>query len=166
MEKAGIKTQKRRRKEQKTDYGKRLKLLKSGKPRIVVRRTNRYIISQYIVSKEAQDKIELTVISKDLIKNGWPESASGSLKSLTASYLTGYLMGKKIQKEKKTVPIVDVGMVRMIHGNRIFAFIKGLIDSGLKIECKKEAFPSEGRLNGESLKNKIDIKKIKSGMDK
>ena len=110
-----MKTLKRRRQEQKTDYGKRLKLLKSGKPRVVFRKTNKYVIGQYVTSSEAQDKIELGVSSKNLIKYGWPESAKGSLKSITASYLTGLLIGKQILSKKLEMPIVDLGMLRTSH---------------------------------------------------
>jgi len=53
-----MKTLKRRRKEHKTDYAKRIKLLKGGSPRVVFRKTNKYIISQYVKSKNAQDKID------------------------------------------------------------------------------------------------------------
>jgi large subunit ribosomal protein L18 len=38
----------RRRREGKTNYYKRLKLIRSGKPRLVVRRTNKYIIAQIV----------------------------------------------------------------------------------------------------------------------
>ena len=41
-----MKVSKRRRIEAKTDYAKRIKLLKSEKPRLVFRRTNKYIIAQ------------------------------------------------------------------------------------------------------------------------
>ena len=75
-----MKTIRRRRKENKTDYGKRIKLLKSGKPRIVFRKSNRYVVAQYVISKEAQDKTELGVSSKELLKHGWPKENSGSLK--------------------------------------------------------------------------------------
>ena len=91
-----MKTLKRRRKEYKTDYKKRFGLLKSGVPRIVFRKTNKYVSAQYVTSKEAQDKVILGISSKNLIKYGWPEISKGSLKSITASYLTGYLVGKKI----------------------------------------------------------------------
>ena len=56
-----MKTLKRRRRESKTDYGKRIKLLKGNTPRIVFRKTNKHIIAQYISSKEAQDKIEIGI---------------------------------------------------------------------------------------------------------
>lgn len=147
-----MKTQRRRRQEGRTDYGKRVKLLKSEQPRLVVRRTNKYIITQYTVSEDAKDKIVFGINSKALLKYGWPEEFKGSLKSVSASYLTGFLMGKQIQKRKLEQPIVDFGMLRMQHKNKLFAVLKGLIDSGLGISCKEEAFPEEERIKGKSLK--------------
>ena len=95
-----MKTLKRRRREGKTDYLKRLKLLKSEKPRIVFRKTNKYIIGQYVKSEEARDKVIFNVVSKELFKYKWPKEFQGSLKSISASYLTGYLIGKEIKKKK------------------------------------------------------------------
>jgi len=151
-----MKNLKRRRKEYKTDYKKRFELLKGSLPRIIFRKTNRYLIAQYVVSKEAQDKIIFGIDSKELLKYGWSEKES--IKSIPASYLTGYLFGKK--------PIVDFGMTRVLHKTKVYAFIKGLIDSGIKIECEKENFPDESRIKGEHLKNKISFDEIKSKMDK
>lgn len=161
-----MKTVKRRRKENKTDYKKRLHLLKGETPRVVFRRTNRYFISQYIESKEAKDKVILTINSKDLLKHGWDEKAKGSLKSIPAAYFTGYLIGKQIISKKLPTPIVDLGMIRTLHKTKVFGFLKGLIDSGLEINCKEEAYPEKERIEGASLKNKIDFQKIKSGIDK
>lgn len=161
-----MKTQKRRREENKTDYQKRLKLLKGGKPRIVFRKTNRLIISEYISSKEAQDKILFGFDSRKLNDYGWPKDAQGSLKSITASYLTGYLTGKIIISKKLEAPILDSGMNRAIHKNKVYAFLKGLIDAGIKINCKEEFFPEESRTGGEHLKNKIPFNEIKSKIDK
>ena len=101
-----MRTIKRRRKEHKTDYLKRLKLLKSRLPRIVLRKTNRYIIAQYVTSKQTQDKIEISVNSKDLMKYKWPKEFEGSLKSIPASYLTGFLIGKKISRTRKKLPLL------------------------------------------------------------
>jgi large subunit ribosomal protein L18 len=163
-------TIKRRRKENKTDYLKRLKLLKSGKTRIVFRKTNKYIIAQYVESQEAQDKIVFTLNSKDLMKFGWPKEMLGSLKSLPASYLLGILTGKKIQEMKLQNPIIDFGMIRNLHKTKIYAFQKGLIDSGLEIKFnkEKEIFPSEEKINGKTLKKDFskDIEKIKNNLTK
>ncbi|HRZ85745.1 MAG TPA: 50S ribosomal protein L18 [Candidatus Paceibacterota bacterium] len=153
-----IKTVKKRRKQRKTDYKIRLNLLKSGIPRIVIRKTNKYIIIQEVISKEARDKVIFGLTSRDLIEYGWPKEGEGSLKSIAAAYLTGYLAGKKIsEKEGKKSFIIDLGLQRNVHGSRIFASIKGLIDGGLKINADSKAFPSEKRIK-ESV-NKEDIKK-------
>ncbi len=160
------KTQRRRRKERKTDYKRRINLLKSGSPRIVVRLTNRYLIVNYVVSEEAKDKTIFGFTSKDLLNFEWPKEAQGSLKSIPGAYLTGILAGKKIKEKKLETPILDVGMARMIKNSRIFAFIKGLIDSGIKIKCDEKHFPSEERIQGKTLKAKINIEKIKSNINK
>ncbi len=157
---AGLRTMKRRRRENKTDYKARRILLTSGLPRIVVRRTNKYFIIQAVESDEAQDKVVATITSKDLVKNGWDSKASGSLKSIPAGYLTGMLMAKKLKSGKY---IMDLGMIRTLKGGRIFAVVKGLIDGGLDISANEKVFPSEERLNGEHLKDdvKVMIGKIK-----
>ena len=147
-----MKTVRKRRKENKTDYGKRIKLLKGESPRIVFRRSNKYLNSQYVISKQAQDKIKINLNSKQLLKYGWPSELKGSLSSTPAAYLLGFLTGNTILKEKLGEPIIDFGMLRMIHKSRPYAFIKGLNDSGIKINCPEEAFPSKDRLVGKHLK--------------
>ena len=162
-----MKIDKRRRREGKTDYLDRRGLLKSESPRIVFRKTNRYIVAQFVTSKEAQDKIEIGLTSKKLKDYGWPEEFSGSLKSITASYLTGFLMGKEIIKNKLKTPIMDFGMIRVIGKNKAFAFLKGVVDSGIKIKCDEENFPEEERISGKNLKSDFSktFKEIKSKIE-
>ncbi len=162
-----MKTLKRRRREYKTDYLKRIKLLKSRKPRVVFRKTNKYIIVQYVTSKEAQDKVEIGLNSKELLNQGWPKELKGSLKSISAAYLTGLLMGKKIIKQKLKEPIIDFGMHRILHKTKTCAFLKGLIDAGIKIKSKKEIFPNEDRIKGKHMKKDFSniFDKIKSKIE-
>jgi large subunit ribosomal protein L18 len=159
---------KRRRLEAKTDYLFRRKLLVSNKPRMVVRKTNRYIISEYVISKEAKDSVTLLTNSRELLKHGWPETFAGSLKSIPASYLTGFLMGKKILEKDLEVPIMDFGMNRTIHKTKLFAFVKGLIDAGVEINCDEKTFPEEERIEGKNLKEDFSkqFKTIKSKIGK
>ena len=147
-----MKTIRRRRLQNKTDYLTRLKLLKSEKPRIVFRKTNRYLISQYVNSEEAKDKIVFGLNSKQLLKYGWPKEFGNSLKSIPAAYSLGLLMGKEILKRKLERPIVDFGMIRTIKKNKLYGFLKGLIDSGLEISCSEDCFPEEERISGKNLK--------------
>lgn len=163
-----MKTLKRRRRKNLTDYKKRINLLKGDQPRIIFRKTNRYIIAQYVMSEETKDKIEIGVSSKGLMKYGWPKEFKNSLKSIPASYLLGFLIGKKILKAKKQTPIADFGMIRVLHKSKVFAFIKGLIDSGVNIKQKKDVFPKEERIIGKHLKKDFseEFKKIKLKLEK
>ena len=157
---------KRRRREGKTDYKARLVLLKSELPRVVFRKTNKYVIGQYIKSKEARDSVIIGVNSKDLLKLGW--KYPGSLKSIPASYLTGFLLGKKIiDRDEKVKAIFDLGLLRNTKGSRIYAFLKGVIDAGVEIKVKEEMFPSEERIKGMHMKKDISsiFEKIKEKIE-
>ena len=147
-----MKTLRKRRKQFKTDYGKRIKLLKSHSPRIVFRKTNKYVMGQYAFSKEAQDTVNFGFSSKKLLDFGWPKEFQNSLKSIPASYLLGVLVGTKIKKEKLEKPIVDFGMNKMLHKTKVYAFLKGLLDSGIDLKTKKDIFPEEEKLRGKYLK--------------
>ncbi|MCX6749439.1 MAG: 50S ribosomal protein L18 [Candidatus Pacearchaeota archaeon] len=163
-----MKTLRRRRKENKTDYNIRIKLLKGGVPRVVFRKTNRYVLAEYVISEGAKDKVLMEITSKILLKYGWPEDRTGSLKSIPASYLTGFLFGKRINEKKMETPVLDIGMIRNVRKSRIFSFIKGLIDAGVKIQCKEEFFPGEGRIKGKDLKHDFSfvLEKVKSKIEK
>ena len=155
-----MRTIKQRRRKGKTDYNARIKLLKSGIPRIVIRKTNQYILAQYIESEEAKDKVIIGVSSKDLLKYGWPKENQGSLKSIPAAYLTGLLLAKRIKGKGKV--ILDLGIMRNIKKSRIYGALKGLVDGEVEISYKDEVFPPENRIKGEHLKNKINFEDIKN----
>jgi len=159
---------KRRRRENKTDYSKRMKLLRGEFPRIIFRKTNKYIIAEYITSQEAQDKIEIGMNSGALIKYGWPKDMKGSLKSIPASYLMGFLIGKKVLSSKKDNPILDSGMIRNLHKTKVYAFLKGLVDSGLKMKYKEGIFPEKERIEGKHMKKDFSktFNEIKSKIEK
>lgn len=155
-----LRTIKRRRRENKTDYKLRFSSLKSNKVRIIIRRTNRYFIVQAVESKEAQDKVIAGVTSKNLLKFGWPEE-SGSLKSIPAGYLTGLLIAKKLGNKGEYN--VDIGMARKAYKGRIFSVVAGLIDGGLKINASKDVLPSKDMIEGKNSKPEIQkiIKSVK-----
>jgi len=149
------KIDKRRRREGKTNYNKRLILLKGGVPRLVVRKTNNYVILQIVESVSAQDKIINVVSTKDLLKHGWPEEKKGSLKSLAAAYLAGLLIGNKLTTgtaSKGAVGhvgkvILDSGLIPSTKGSRVYAAVKGLMDSGVEISASEDVLPSEEMIN-------------------
>jgi len=158
-----LRTIRRRRRECKTDYSLRMGLLKSSLPRIVIRRTNKYYLLQVVESKEAQDKVTFGITSKELLENGWSEKSAGSLKSLSAGYLTGILAAKKLKKGEY---IIDMGMARNHKGGRLYSVIAGLVEGGLKIRANAEVFPPKERLMGAHLKPEVKtmIEKVRAGL--
>ena len=80
---------KHRRREGKTDYRAREKLLGGRFPRVVLRISNKYFTGQLIESVEAKDSVKIGLSSKALLNYGWPKEKSGGLKSKVAGYLTG-----------------------------------------------------------------------------
>ncbi len=157
-----MKVAKRRRREGKTDYKARRELLKSKLLRIVIRKTNKYIILQYTESREAKDKVILSVSSKKLLDFGWPKKFSGSLKSLAASYLSGLLLGKMIKERKGEVKVIlDSGLLRNKPKGRIYAAVRGIINAGIKINCEEKMLPDLERIKTSSKKS-IDIGKIEN----
>ena len=160
------KTKFRRRREGKTDYKARLSLLKSGIPRVVVRKTNCYIIAQLVTSRGAQDYVVVGANSWELLAKGFPKDARGSLKSLPAGYLTGILLASKIKKLKESNKLgkllLDIGLQRSVRGSRIYAVAKGLIDSGIKLVCSAEMLPDEKRIYARHMKKSISVEDIKN----
>lgn len=152
---------KRRRLENKTNYSKRKRLLEGRKPRIVIRKSNKYILVQYVESSAAQDTVKASAISKELTSFGWPEKMAGSLKSLPAAYLTGYLFGKRIKGFKAA--IVDLGLLRSTKGSRIYALIKGIKDAGFEVPCGEEVIPAENKIKNDKTSEFFD--EIKSQIE-
>jgi len=159
-----MKLDKRRRIENKTNYTKRLKLLEAGHKRFVARKTNRYLILQIVESDNASDKVIYSVNTKELLKHGLPKENANSLKSIPASYLGGYLLGKKI-KDSKEMVILDLGLISNTKGSRIYAAVKGLNDAGVKINYDDKIIPSKDKIEGEGSKiNKNLFEKIKNSI--
>jgi large subunit ribosomal protein L18 len=155
-----MRVRKKRRRAGKTDYKARLLMLKSKLPRIVFRKTNKYIILQYIESKEAEDKVIYGISSKKLLEFGWPKELAGSLKSLAACYLSGLALGKMIKDRYGEIEtILDLGLLRNKPKGRAYAAVKGLADIGIKIKYGKDMLPDENRIKTSSeLKNIDEIK--------
>ncbi len=149
----------RRKREGKTNYKKRLKILKSGKPRLVIRIFLNSVTAQIIKYQTKGDKVIAAASSRELEKKGWKYNKS----NLPAAYLTGILVGKKAVDARIKDAILDTGLNHPTKGSRIFACLKGALDAGLEVPHKKEIFPSEERIKGEHIakfnKNSSEITK-------
>jgi large subunit ribosomal protein L18 len=144
----------RRKREGKTNYKKRLALLKSKSLRLVVRKSNKHILVQLIEYTDTGDKVSLAVSSKHLLEFGW-NKATGNI---PAAYLTGVLLGNKAKGKKA---ILDLGLQTPISGSRLFAVLKGVLDGGLNINVNESVFPSEDRIMGKHIEKDYDKLVIK-----
>jgi large subunit ribosomal protein L18 len=134
----------KRRQTQKTDYRQRLALLRSGKPRMVVRKGNNSIHVQIIEYTESGDKVVMEVSSSALKKFGW----LGHNANTPAAYLTGYLIGTRAAGSIKEA-ILDIGLQTSVKGVSLYAVVLGAKDAGLSIPIGKEILPSKERIRGD-----------------
>ncbi|WP_321422065.1 50S ribosomal protein L18 [uncultured Methanobacterium sp.] len=137
----------KRRREGKTNYGARLKLIALDKHRLVVRVTGNHTIAQIVDVQIEGDQTLVSAHSQELKNMGW--LASG--KNTSAAYLTGYLCGKKALKEGITEAVLDMGLATSTKGSRVYAVIKGALDAGLEVPHNDVILPSEDRITGEHI---------------
>ncbi len=136
----------RRRREKRTDYNRRLNLLRSGKTRLVVRKTLKHYLVQLADYTEQGDKIIAASNSIELKKFGW----SAPTGNLPAAYLTGFLCGLKAKGKVKDA-VLDIGLQDSTKGNTIYAVLKGVIDAGIAIPHDAAILPSADRINGKHI---------------
>ena len=164
----------RRRREGKTDYQARKRLIvqdknkyNSPRYRLCVRITNKDIICQIIYSKIVGDFCVCAAYSHELPKYGMKVG----LTNYAACYATGLLCARRLLKklgmdedyegqtevdgeqflveqegEKRPfTALLDVGLVRTSTGAKVFGALKGAVDGGLNIPHSEKRFPGYDR---------------------
>jgi len=148
------KVPRKRRREGKTNYYKRYRMIKSGKRvRAVIRKTNKYIMVQIVEFAPQGDITHVGVNSKILFKLGW----KGDPNNTPAAYLTGLVAGLKAKKLGIAYTVPDIGLHRPVRGSRIFAVIKGLRDAGIEVPASEDVLPSEDRIRGVHIAKYADM---------
>ena len=135
----------RRRGEGKTDYQLRKGLISSRLPRLVVRGTLKHMVVQIVEAKRTGDEVVASAFSRELIKTyGW----KGACGNISAAYLTGLLCGFRAKAKKVKEAVLDVGLQMPSKGARVFAALKGVIDSGITVPHSEDVLPDETRISG------------------
>jgi len=163
--------QKRRRREGKTDYQARRKMVRQDKNkynnkkyRLIVRFTNRKVICQVAYATIAGDKIVSQATSAELANFGIPCGH----KNYAAAYATGLLIARRTLKvfglddtfkgkeeadgeefhiedeegdQRPLKCILDVGIRRTCVGARMWGALKGAVDGGLHVPHNTKNFP-------------------------
>ncbi|CDI98331.1 ribosomal protein l5 [Echinococcus multilocularis] len=168
----------RRRREGKTDYYARKRLIwqdknkyNTPKYRFVVRFTNKDIVCQIIYACMDGDRVVATAYSHELPRYG----VKIGLTNYSAAYCTGLLLARRVLKKLKLDGLyqgqtevngenylveskekrgafkcfLDVGLRRTSSGANIFGALKGAVDGGLNIPHSSKRFPGNDPESGE-----------------
>jgi len=181
----------KRRRQGKTDYYARKRLVTQAKNRynapkyrLVVRFTNKDIITQIVTAEIAGDKVIMAAYSHELRRYG----IKHGLTNYAAAYATGLLLARRLltkfdladdfvgveeadgefqvtekgEEEDDNRPFkvfLDVGLTRTTTGARVFGAMKGASDGGLLVPHSENRFPGydpEGKeLDAETLRKYI-----------
>lgn len=140
----------------KTDYHLRYRLLSSGKPRLVVRKTLRYVTVQFVVYSPEGDRVAAAAHSRELKNYGLQKIERNTL----TAYLVGYLTGKRAREKGLKEAVLDIGLYRKTAGSILFAALRGAIDAGITIPHSPKALPPEERIKGKHLKGIVPFDAI------
>jgi large subunit ribosomal protein L18 len=149
----------RRKREGKTNYKKRLKLVVSNQIRLVIRKSLKNISAQMIQYDYKGDKVLISANTQELKKDynyNYPK------RNTTTAYLLGLLIATKSKNHGINSAILDIGLYPPTKGSILYAVLKGAVDAGLKIKHSPDIFPDDSRIKGLHLKNKIPLEDIKS----
>jgi large subunit ribosomal protein L5e len=177
-----IQTKPLRRRQGKTDYFARHRLVlqaknkyASKKYRLVVRRTNKRFICQVIYSNMNGDVVMCSADSQELRRYG----LTAGLTNYSAAYCTGLLVARRllkqvgladmykpnskidgefheieVQDKRAFKVLLDVGIHRTTTGARVFGVMKGASDGGLNVPHSTKRFPGYSRAKVEEVINK------------
>ncbi|HUT81446.1 MAG TPA: 50S ribosomal protein L18 [Candidatus Bathyarchaeia archaeon] len=150
----------RRRREGKTNFHRRMRLLRSGEYRLIIRRSNKHVRVSVVGAKVIGDQTIADASSQHLKEYGW-KAPTGNV---PAAYLTGYLASKYAQAMNVKKAILDVGINSCRKDTRVAAMLCGAVQAGLKIPHDPEIFPSEERYTGQIIADyATKLKKDDSG---
>lgn len=137
----------RRRRECKTDYRLRKKLILSQLPLLVVRRSSRYVTVSFTIPLPEGDHTIASAHSKELIK----DYGFVSGKNLPMAYLTGLLAGIRARKAGIKKAIIYLGVAWSKKASIPFAAAQGAKDAGIEIPIGEGALVDWPRIRGEHI---------------
>ena len=123
-----------RRRTGKTDYRARFRLLRSEKPRLVLRKSLNHTSAQLVRYDAVGDRVLASAHSFELRKLGWRWSCG----NIAAAYLTGLLLGRRALSKGYHEAIADLGLCNLTKAGRLAACLKGATEAGLKLSVAPE----------------------------
>jgi len=177
----------RRRRECKTDYYARKRLImqdknkyKTPKYRLCVRFTNKDIVCQIIAADLTHDVVLAAAYAHELPRFG----VKFGLTNFAAAYCTGLLLARRVNakfnlsyegqtdvngeeyhveaEEEGARPfkaLLDIGLARTTTGSKIFGALKGAADGGLDVPHNDRRFPGSKKEGGEFVGSPETVRK-------
>ena len=137
----------RRRRKGRTNYHKRLGLVLSRKPRMVVRKSGKNFTIQLVSPGDKGDLSLASANALELTKFGY----NGSTGNVPAAYLTGLLFGKRSLALGYHEAVLDIGLNANSKGSRVYAALMGALETGLGVPYNEKVLPSKERVCGEHI---------------
>ncbi|MFQ5951280.1 MAG: 50S ribosomal protein L18 [Candidatus Geothermarchaeales archaeon] len=137
----------RRRRESRTDYAARKKLLLSGQSMLVTRKTSKYVYASICLPSGKGDVTLASACSKELSD----AFDLVSLRNLPSAYLTGLLAGRRARERNLKTAVVCLGPAWSPNASIPFAVAQGCVDAGLKIPVGGQAEVDQDRLRGQHI---------------
>ena len=153
----------KRKKEGKTNHRKRLKLLMSDRPRLVIRKSLKNIQANIIEYEAKGDKVLLSAHSRELERLGWKLNKA----NLPSAYLVGFMLGRRAKSRGIKNAVLDIGLKKAVKGGRFYAALSGALDAGLEIPHNQKILPPKERIHGSHIsKYAIKLKNDESAFKK
>ncbi len=137
----------RRKREGRTNYRKRLKLLQAGRPRLVVRKSVKGLYASLVDFHQKGDKVLASASARELQKIGWDFNGG----NLPSAYLVGLLLGSKAKKLNIQDAILDLGLYSPVKKSRVYAALAGVLDSGISVPHGDDVLPEKDRIEGKHI---------------
>jgi large subunit ribosomal protein L18 len=144
----------KRNRQRKTNYRKRAALLLSRSSFIVAKISDQNISSQVLKPTINGDIVICSAHSRELRKYGW----KGSMNSLPACFLTGFLLGKKSVANAMNNAILYTGTDSFT--SRVAACLKGIVAAGVNVPVSEDNLPADDRINGKHIAEYAKILKV------
>jgi len=177
----------RRRRECKTDYYARKRLVmqdknkyKTPKYRFVVRFTNKDVVCQIVAADLTHDVVLAAAYAHELPRYG----VKLGLTNFAAAYCTGLLLARRVNAKfnlkydgttevngeefhveaaedgpRPFKALLDVGLARTTTGCKVFGALKGAADGGLDVPHNDRRFPGTKKENGEFTSSAETVRK-------
>lgn len=143
----------RRKRQGRTDYRRRIKLVLGGSVRVVARKSLKNLTCQAVEYRPDGDNVIASASSKELEKRfSWKLSRSNT----PAAYIVGMLLGKRMLSKGVKKAVFDIGLNTSTKGSKLYAVLKGIVDAGVDIPHNDKILPSEERILGKHISDSKD----------